>query len=131
MSRAGAANHEDSMTPGIDRAAYRAMTANELEDRIRDFNARYWDESDPVISDDDFDYITRLLAEKDPGNRLLDQVNAPAVASTENIRQRRPGNSSRRSYRRYSPHRTVCASWLRFRPSGRPRSSRSRPGSWR
>ena len=78
------------MTPGIDRAAYRAMTANELEDKIRFFNARYWDESDPAISDDDFDYITRLLAEKDPGNRLLDQVNAPAVASTENIRHERP-----------------------------------------
>jgi len=87
---AGSNHNEDSMTPGIDRAAYRAMTANELEDRIRFFNARYWDESDPAISDDDFDFITRLLAEKDPGNRLLDQVNAPAVASTENIRHERP-----------------------------------------
>ena len=78
------------MTPGIDRAAYRAMSASELEDKIRYYNARYWDESDPAISDDDFDFITRLLAEKDPGNRLLDQVNAPAVASSENIRHERP-----------------------------------------
>ena len=78
------------MTPGIDRAAYRAMSAAELEDKIRFYTARYWDESDPAISDDDFDFITRLLAEKDPGNRLLDQVNAPAVASTENIRHERP-----------------------------------------
>ncbi len=82
--------NEATMTPGIDRAAYRAMSAAELEDKIRYFNARYWDESDPAISDDDFDFITRLLAEKDPGNRLLDQVNAPAVASTENIRHERP-----------------------------------------
>jgi DNA ligase (NAD+) len=66
------------------------MDAAELEEKIRFFNARYWDESDPAISDDDFDYITRLLAEKDPGNRLLEQVNAPAVASSENIRHERP-----------------------------------------
>ena len=78
--------NEDTMTPGIDRAAYRAMSAAELEEKIRFYNERYWDESDPAISDDDFDYITRLLAEKDPCNRLLEQVNAPAVASSENIR---------------------------------------------
>ena len=81
---------EETMTPGIDRAAYRAMSAAELEEKIRFFNARYWDESDPAISDDDFDYITRLLAEKDPGNTLLEQVNAPAVASSVNIRHERP-----------------------------------------
>ena len=78
------------MESPIDRARCRGMSAEELEALIRHHNERYWKESAPEISDDDFDFLTRLLAEKDPENLLLEQVNEPAVASTEEIIHRKP-----------------------------------------
>ncbi len=78
------------MESPIDRARCRGMSAEELEALIRYHNDRYWKESAPEINDDDFDLLTRLLAEKDPENLLLEQVNEPVVASTEEIIHRKP-----------------------------------------
>lgn len=77
------------MTP-IDYSYYRTLTAKELEEKIRYFNSRYWNDSDAEISDDDFDFITRLLTEKDPENLLLSQVNSPGVAAASTIRHDPP-----------------------------------------
>ena len=66
------------------------LSVSELEQLVRHHDYLYWDKATPEISDDDYDCLIRLLAEKDPDNPILARVNAPAIASAPSIHHKKP-----------------------------------------
>ncbi len=70
----------------------------ELAALIEYHNRRYWADGEPEISDDEYDLLVRALTEKDPGNPLLAQVQAPVVASSGKIVHKTPMLSLDKAY---------------------------------
>lgn len=52
------------------------MKIAELEEKISYYNSKYWNESDSVISDSEYDLLVEELRKLDPSNRLLLEVNS-------------------------------------------------------
>ncbi len=70
----------------------------ELVNLIEYHNRRYWEFSEPEISDDQYDGLIRALEAINPSHPLISQVNAPSVASTGKIKHTEPMLSLDKAY---------------------------------
>ncbi len=57
-----------------------------LEDEIEKHNKLYWENSNPEISDVDYDKLVEELREIDPDHELVNQVNSPNVSSSGKVK---------------------------------------------
>lgn len=89
LQRPSTLHGKDMITP-ISREDFLDCSAQELQDIIAHHNQKYWQDSDPEISDDDYDFLVQLLAKKAPDAPLLSNVQGPSVMATGTIRHDPP-----------------------------------------
>ncbi len=74
------------------------LSEPQLVKLIEYHNQRYWELSEPEISDDEYDSLMRALEAISPTHPLISQVNAPSVASTGKIKHAEPMLSLDKAY---------------------------------
>lgn len=70
----------------------------ELVRRIEACDRAYWNGEQPLVSDDEYDLLTRQLAAIDPDHPLLRKVHAPVVVSSGEVRHLKPMLSLDKAY---------------------------------
>ncbi len=73
-------------------------TEAELAAAIEYHNKRYWEQGEPEISDEQYDELIRRLESINPDHPILQQVQAPAVASAGKVHHARPMLSLDKAY---------------------------------
>ena len=82
----------------LDENAIRNLNEAQLARLIEYHNVKYWEEAEPEISDEEYDFLMRRLAELNPDHPLLSAVNAPAVAGSGKVVHRDPMLSLDKAY---------------------------------
>lgn len=81
----------------FDENEIRQLNEKQLAELIEYHNRKYWAEAEPEITDDQYDFLMRRLAELNPSHPLLSAVNAPVVASSWQSHSPRPHAFPRQS----------------------------------
>lgn len=74
------------------------LTEQELVERIQTLNNRYWNEAESEVEDAEYDLLTRQLESLHPGHPLLQEVHAPVVVSSGDVRLAKPMLSLDKAY---------------------------------
>ena len=82
----------------FDENEIRNMDETRLAQLIEYHNRKYWVEAEPEISDEEYDFLMRRLAELNPDHPLLSAVNAPVVATSGKVVHREPMLSLDKAY---------------------------------
>ena len=82
----------------FDENEIRKMDEARLAQLIEYHNRKYWVEAEPEISDGEYDFLMRRLAELNPDHPLLSAVNAPVVATSGKVVHREPMLSLDKAY---------------------------------
>ena len=82
----------------FDENEIRNMDEARLAQLIEYHNRKYWVEAEPEISDEEYDFLMRRLAELNPDHPLLSAVNAPMVATSGKVVHREPMLSLDKAY---------------------------------
>ena len=82
----------------FDENEIRNMDEARLAQLIEYHNRKYWVEAEPEISDGEYDFLMRRLAELNPDHPLLSAVNAPVVATSGKVVHREPMLSLDKAY---------------------------------
>lgn len=82
----------------FDENKIRNMDEARLAQLIEYHNRKYWVEAEPEISDEEYDFLMRRLAELNPDHPLLSAVNAPVVATSGKVVHREPMLSLDKAY---------------------------------
>lgn len=82
----------------FDENEIRQLNEKQLAELIEYHNRKYWAEAEPEITDDQYDFLMRRLAELNPSHPLLFAVNAPVVASSGKVIHRDPMLSLDKAY---------------------------------
>ena len=74
------------------------LSVEQLAAQIEYHNRKYWEEAEPVISDEEYDLLVRRLTELAPDHPLLQAVQSPMVAGSGKVIHRDPMLSLDKAY---------------------------------
>lgn len=69
----------------------------ELEEKIKYHNIKYWEEGNPEITDEEYDILIQTLKNLDPNNKLINSIESPLI-NAEKIKLNEPMRSLDKVY---------------------------------